>query len=130
MIPNTDNNGTHRVKGNLKCTIMFMIEGIILFVSLLLLLSGDVEVNPGPKGMKLCPKCKGFVTHRQNVCKCGYVCKKASRSAGRPAGTTRAEGFSVSTGRPVGTTLSEGFNISSGRPSGTTLRWPSNRNNR
>ena len=31
------------------------ITGIMIVLYLLILLSGDVEVNPGPKGLKLCP---------------------------------------------------------------------------
>ena len=113
-------SGTVRAKGKLTCYITVIgfdvITILVIFVSLLLL-SGDIEVNPGPKGKKVCPECEKLVTHRQKICSCGFILNKK----GRPAGTTRAAGFNVSAGRPVGTTLSDGFNVTSGRPIGTTL---------
>ena len=54
---------------------------------MLLLLCGDIEVNPGPKGMKICPQCKNFVGIKQNICKCGFKLGKK----GRPLGTTKGE---------------------------------------
>ena len=105
-----------RPKGNL--TYNFGMKGVIIILcALLLLLCGDVEVNPGPRGKKECPGCKKLVTNRQKQCTCGYDLKI---SIGRPIGTSHAAGFKVSMGRPVGTTVSNGFNVTTGRPVGTT----------
>ena len=46
------------------------LEGIMICVSMILLLCGDVEVNPGAKGMKHCPECESFVSSRLKVCVC------------------------------------------------------------
>ena len=91
------------------------IEAIICVI--LLLLCGDIEINPGPKGMKICPECKSFVSNRQKICKCGF---SFNTRTGHPVGTTRTAGFNVSKGRPIGTTFCDGFKISKGRPIGTT----------
>ena len=105
-----------RPKGNL--TNNFGMKGVIIILcALLLLLCGDVEVNPGPRGKKECPGCKKLVTNRQKQCTCGYDLKI---SIGRPIGTSHAAGFKVSMGRPVGTTGSNGFNVTTGHPVGTT----------
>lgn len=84
------------------------------------MLCGDIEVNPGPKGKKVCPQCTQFVTNRQKKCKCGYYLVKKRVSSGHPVGTTCAAGFKVSTGRRVGTNVSAGYNVTTGRPLGTT----------
>ena len=56
-------SGTLSVKGNhIYYIIAIGIEPLILCVSLLLVLCGDIEINPGPK-MTVCPECKGSVTH-------------------------------------------------------------------
>ena len=106
-----------RVKGNLKMYINAIGIEVILCV-ILLLLCGDIEINPGPKGMKICPECKSFVSNRQKNCKCGFSFKTRN---GRPVGTTRTAGFNVSKGRPIGTTQDAGYNFTGGRPIGTTL---------
>ena len=112
-------SGTLSVKGNyIYYLIAIWIEALIICVSILLVLCGDIEVNPGPKGMTVCPECKASVTHRQNICKCGFICNKRR---GRPIRTTRTAGFNVSMGRPEGTTLSDGCHVSEGRPLGTTV---------
>ena len=37
---------------------MNWLETMVMCISLLLLFSGNLEVNPGPKGMISCPECK------------------------------------------------------------------------
>ena len=105
---------------------------IIYVVSMQLLCSGDVEVNPGPVYVA-CPNCNIQVHIRKKVCECGYKLfrKRGKLSTGRPIGTTQDAGFSASsghpisdvdvemnvpTGRPVGTTRDAGFSASSGHP--------------
>ena len=45
-------------------------------VAMLLIVSGDVELNPGP--CKKCPKCESMVSNRMINCKCGYTFRKCS----------------------------------------------------
>ena len=40
----------------------------------LLIVSGNVEMNPGPS--KVCPKCEKSVANRTMVCSCGYSFRK------------------------------------------------------
>jgi len=89
----------------------------VAFVLMLLLLCGDVESNPGPKGYKVCPSCSEQVPISHVKCNCGYTLK---RKIGRPAGTTAEAGYNTSVGRFKGTTRKAGFKVSSGRPLGTT----------
>ena len=108
------------------------ITGIMIVLYLLILLSGDIEVNPGPKGLKLCPQCKTLVAISIKLCSCGFRFNKKGRpgntnklnkystSTGRPLGTSHAAGFKVSFGRPVGTTHVAGFDVSNGRQVGST----------
>ena len=42
-----------------------------MYYQSLLLLSGDVELNPGPN--KICPMCKVAVPVRKKECPCGHV---------------------------------------------------------
>ena len=127
-------SGTSRTKGyfilydileiGIQCNI------ICVAISLLLLMCGDIEINPGPKVMKICPKCKTSVAKRQSICKCGFIFSRKGRpvgttevagfkaSKGRPVGTTHSDGYIVGTGLPIGTTINPGFNASSGRPIG------------
>ena len=102
----------HLLEIGIECSL-----AICLTLNILLLLCGDIEVNPGPKGMKICPQCKQYLSTRQNVCKCGHTFNKK----GRPIGTTQATGYKVSKGRPIGKTCSTGCVIGSGRPVGTTV---------
>ena len=45
---------------------------------MLLIVSGNVELNPGP--MKKCLKCEKMMPTRSNNCKCGYLlCYVAAR---------------------------------------------------
>ena len=87
-----------------------------------LLLSGDVELNPGPTGYRQCPQCNNQVHIKRLICvSCGYaLCNKGK---GRPIGTTSQLGYNVPTGhpgRPVGTTRDAGSNVGTGHPIGTT----------
>ena len=85
-----------------------------------LLLSGDVELNPGPTGYRTCPQCSGQVPIRSILCiSCGCIMRKDKR-AGRPKCTTSQLGYNVSAGRPIGTTRDAGSNVSTGRPVVTT----------
>ena len=120
------------------------LRSMTLVVLMLLIVSGDVELNPGPTGssssladapnsnadqstqstvcqlFRACSSCNEKVHVRQKRCKhCGF---KLLRNAGRPTGTTATAGFNVSGGRPIGTTAVAGFNVSmsGGRPTGTT----------
>ena len=42
-----------------------------LIIALLLIVSGNVELNPGP--MKKCPKCEKMMPPRSNNCRCGHL---------------------------------------------------------
>ena len=103
-----------------------------------LLLSGDVELNPGPTVYKACPQCSNQVHIRSVVCiSCGFVLRSGKR-AGRPKCTSSQLGYNVSTGCPVGTTGDTGIvvtecpvgatssNVSVGCPVGTTRNAGSN----
>ena len=81
---------------------------------LLLLLCGDIEMNPGPT-IKVCPNCNIHYNIRKKSCECGCVfCKKP----GRRMGSTRTAGFSVSSGRPASNVDIE-LHVPNGRPFGT-----------
>ena len=59
-----------------KCTsndlkVMCNLPVTALIIALLLIVSGNVELNPGP--MKKCPKCEKMMPTRSNNCKCGYL---------------------------------------------------------
>ena len=91
-------------------------------------------MNPGPKGLKLCPQCNDYVKISMKLCSCGFRFNKKGRpchtkklnnysaSTGRPVGTSHAAGFKASFGRPVGTTHAAGFDISKGRELDTTRK--------
>ena len=51
--------------------IMCNLIMIALIIALLLIVSGNVELNPGP--MKKCLKCEKMMPTRSNNCKCGYL---------------------------------------------------------
>ena len=62
-----------------------IIKGVILYlfslliVKLLLLCSGNVELNPGPSGCKTCPSChEKTIPLKLRVCPCGYIFRKKS----------------------------------------------------
>ena len=104
-------------------------EIIALIIHFLILLCGDIEENPGPRGYKVCPQCKNSIVVSIKLCSCGYRFNKkgrpcytnsSSKSTSRPVGTSHIAGFSVSYGRPVGTTQAAGFNASNGRNIGST----------
>ena len=64
----------------------------------LILLCGDIEENPGPKGYKVCPLCKNSMVISLKQCSCGcWFNKKGrpSKSTGRPVGTSRVAGFNL-----------------------------------
>ena len=46
---------------------------------LLLILSGDIETNPGPVICKSCPICDAQIHIRKQVCTCGYVFNQRHR---------------------------------------------------
>ena len=50
----------------------------IFIIAVLLIVSGNVELNPGP--MKKCPKCEKMMPTRSNNCRCGHLlCYVAAR---------------------------------------------------
>ena len=51
--------------------VMFNLVLTALIIALLLIVSGNVKLNPGP--MKKCPKCENMMPTRSNNCKCGYL---------------------------------------------------------
>ena len=78
---------------------------------LLLLLCGDIEMNPGPV-YTLCPNCNIRVHIRKKICECGYV---LHTKGGRKMGTSSNPGFSGSAGRPPANVDIE-LNVPIGRP--------------
>ena len=90
-------------------------------IFMLLLCSGDIELNPGPSCYVMCPNCNVHVHIRKKTCECGYrLFKKCGRLVtGRPIGTTRDAGFNASKGHPTADVDIE-MNVPSGRPVGTT----------
>ena len=92
-----------------------LFEIIALIIDFLILLCGDIEENPAPRGYKVCPQCKTSIVVSIRLCSCGYRFNKkachtnsSSKSTGRPVGTTHSAGFNVSDGRPLGTTHEKG----------------------
>ena len=50
---------------------VFVIESVVyIYGDSAYLLSGDIEVNPGP--LKSCPACKATIPIRKKCCDCGY----------------------------------------------------------
>ena len=48
----------------------------VSFCAMCLILSGDIENNPGPFH-RICPECNGSIHIKKQVCSCGYIfCKK------------------------------------------------------
>ena len=50
-------------KGNLKIYINAIGIKVLILCVILLLLCGDIEINPGPKGMKIYPECKTLISN-------------------------------------------------------------------
>ena len=59
----------------------------IPYVALLLMCSGDVELNPGPM-FKNCPNCHEKVHIKQRYCECGYALRKSNRGTVPPSRAT------------------------------------------
>ena len=59
------------IRSNVGCDLIMSFVYYIYISKQLLLLSGDIESNPGP--VKLCPKCSLLVHIRVSVCKCGHT---------------------------------------------------------
>ena len=54
---------------------------MLIFHFDLILLSADIEVNPGPvTRIKACPKCHVLVHIRKLVCKCGHIFRKSKNA--------------------------------------------------
>ena len=68
--------------------IYFLVN--VYYHALCLILSGDIETNPGPV-YKVCPKCDSRIHIKKKVCLCGYILCKKSRSF------TKAISSSIST---------------------------------
>ena len=81
---------------NVMCDVAVLPTYMYAVTILLLLICGDIEMNPGPV-YKVCPNCNIHINIRKKSCECGYVFSKKS---GRKIGTTRHVGFIVSSGRP------------------------------
>ena len=125
------------------------LRSMTLVVLMLLIISGDVELNPGPTGAsspstdmskKSTNTSAQGTDHHLLICdgqfftacpsckvkvhvkqkQCSHCGFTLKHRRGRPAGTTAAAGFDVSEGRPTGTTAAAGFDVSEGRPTGTT----------
>ena len=47
----------------------------VSFCALSLILSGDIETNPGPFH-RLCPQCNEGIHIKRKVCSCGYIFSK------------------------------------------------------
>ena len=125
--------------GRHPCSMMILVglRHCIVLCGLLLILAGDIELNPGPVSLhdavdqpakqartatRTCSSssCEERVSIRAAVCaSCGASIKKRR---GRPPNTTKANGYKVSPGRKGGTTAMAGFKTSSGRPLGTTVQ--------
>ena len=43
-----------------------------IFFQMFLVLSGDIETNPGPSTTKICPSCDAQIHIRKKICMCGY----------------------------------------------------------
>ena len=60
-----------------KLTFVVCVSSILfMFYFDLILLSGDIEVNPGPTTTKTCPKCFLLVHIRKLACNCGHIFRK------------------------------------------------------
>ena len=104
--------------------VLHVAQFIMYISSMLLLRSGDVEVNPGPACYVACPHCNMQVHVRKKVCVCGFrLVKKCGtvvgKRTGRPLGTTQDAGFAASTGHPTADNNIE-MNVLIGRPFGST----------
>ena len=51
----------------------------ISFCALCLILSGDIETNPGPFH-RTCPQCNEYIHIKRKVCSCGYIFSKKIRN--------------------------------------------------
>ena len=102
-------------------TVLHIAVLTMYVIFMLLLCSGDIELNPGPSCYVMCPNCNVQVHIKKKTCECGYrLFKKCGRLAtGCPVGTTRDAGFSASTGHPTADVDIE-MNVPSGCPVGTT----------
>ena len=58
----------------MKCLSLIVYANII---AMLLIVSGDVELNPGPT--KKCPNCNDFVANRVKKCNCGHMFQKSKQ---------------------------------------------------
>ena len=67
----------------------------------LLIVSGDVEINPGPS--KTCPKCDKSVPNRTIVCSCGYSFRK--RKQNDPKVVSESKKISMKTKRASETSV-------------------------
>ena len=89
-------------------TVLQMFMHVYVVSVLLLLLCGDIEMNPGPVYI-FCPDCNIQVHIRKKICECGYVLRN---KGGRKMGTTC---FSGTAGRPPSNVDIE-LNVPIGRP--------------
>ena len=98
---------------NVVCDVAVLSTYMYAVTVLLLLICGDIEMNPGPVH-KVCPNCNIHIHIKKKSCECGYVFSKKS---GRKTGTTRSAGFTVSSGRPWPTSsVTVDLDVYKGRP--------------
>ena len=101
-------------------TVLHIAVFTMYVIFMLLLCSGDIEINPGPICYVMCPNCNAQVHIRKKTCECGY--RLFGRLAtGHPVGTTRDAGFNASKGHPTADVEIE-MNVPSGCPVGTSLQ--------
>ena len=102
-----DSGVLHTVLNDIiDCAVLHVAQFMMYISSMLLLRSGDVEVNPGPVCYVACPNCNMQVHIRKKVCVCGYRLTKKSgtevgKRSGQPLSTTQDAGLAVSTGHPT-----------------------------
>ena len=59
--------------------LLLFSNGLIFITAMLLMCSGDVELNPGPVNCKKCPSCQLItVPVKLRVCPCGHIFRKKS----------------------------------------------------
>ena len=98
---------------NVMCDVAVLPTYMYAVTILLLLICGDIEMNPGPVH-KVCPNCNIHIHIKKKSCECGYVFSKKS---GRKAGATHSADFTVSSGCPWPTfNVNVDLDVHKGRP--------------
>ena len=87
-----NDNGSH---SNLILVVSMGAFIMLSFIFTYLLLSGDIESNPGPGLYIVCPLCKEKVHVQKCVCSCGFILKKKTKYGGYKK---KSVGFATTTG--------------------------------